>query len=63
MAFKASLGPGKEENIKDAKIEYLKMNCNSTFDSNLIELARFGAYYFVFTFFFQRSLKKIDNIK
>ncbi|CAJ2636447.1 unnamed protein product [Trifolium pratense] len=44
---------------KDAKIKYLNsMDCNGTIESNLIELARFGAYCSAFTHFCKEASKK-----
>ncbi|XP_058746642.1 protein FAR1-RELATED SEQUENCE 5-like [Vicia villosa] len=43
---------------KDAKIQYLNMNCNGSDDSNMIELARFGAYSSAFTAFCNEASKR-----
>ncbi|XP_058761389.1 protein FAR1-RELATED SEQUENCE 5-like [Vicia villosa] len=43
---------------KDAKIQYLNMNCNGSDDSIMIEQARFGAYCSAFTAFCKEASKK-----
>ncbi|XP_058760399.1 protein FAR1-RELATED SEQUENCE 9-like [Vicia villosa] len=43
---------------KDAKIQYLNMNCNGSDDSKMIELARFGAYCSAFTAFCNEASKR-----
>ncbi|CAI8593846.1 unnamed protein product [Vicia faba] len=44
--------------MKDAKIQYLNMNCNGNVDSNMIEQARFSAYCYAFTTFYKEGSKK-----
>jgi zinc finger SWIM domain-containing protein 3 len=43
---------------KDAKSEYLNIDCNGISESNLIEQARFGAYCAAFTSFCKEASKK-----
>ncbi|XP_058783973.1 protein FAR1-RELATED SEQUENCE 5-like [Vicia villosa] len=43
---------------KDAKIQYLNVNCNGSDDSKMIELARFGAYCSAFTAFCNEASKR-----
>ncbi|XP_058721827.1 protein FAR1-RELATED SEQUENCE 5-like [Vicia villosa] len=43
---------------KDAKIQYLNMNCNGSDDSIMIEQAQFGAYCSAFTAFCKEASKK-----
>ncbi|MCI13673.1 protein FAR1-RELATED SEQUENCE 5-like, partial [Trifolium medium] len=43
---------------KDAKLEYLNMDSNGTADSNMVEMARFGAYCSAFTTFCKEASKK-----
>jgi hypothetical protein len=43
---------------KDAKSEYLNIDCNGIGESNMIEQARFGAYCAAFTSFCKEASKK-----